>query len=215
MPFPVPTPIFRLVHIRNLEILLTRGGLYAPNHIPNDGLQYHTIHNQEIQDARHSWEIPVSPGGVLHDYIPFYFGCRPPMLLQLKTNRVANYVEGQDPIIYLVSSVQEVIRERCVFVFSDGHGLASFTDWYNSYEELREVDWDMVNARYWADIPDEDMDRQRRKQAEFLIQRFCPWSLIREIAVFNRNIKDQVDSIMNRYPVDMRREVHIRPSWYY
>lgn len=27
----------------------------------------------------------------------------------------------------------------CQFVFSDGHGLAAFTDWYDDLEEL--VDW--------------------------------------------------------------------------
>jgi len=215
MTYPVPTPIYRLVHIENLEILLTGGGLHAPNFVPAENLQYHPIHNAEIQEARHNWKIPIGPGGVMHDYIPFYFGYRPPMLLLLKTNRVQNYSEGQDPIIYLVSSVQDVLRERCEFVFSDGHGLASYTEWYTSLEDLDEVDWEMVNARYWADKPDEDMDRQRRKQAEFLVFRFCPWSLIREIAVLNRYIKDQVDSIMNKYPVPMRRDVHIRPNWYY
>jgi hypothetical protein len=42
---PIPTPIFRLVHVDNLDLLLRRGGLHAPKHTPADGLPYRTIHN--------------------------------------------------------------------------------------------------------------------------------------------------------------------------
>ena len=34
-----------------------------------------------------------------------YFGYLAPMLLQLKTGRVAGYQEGQSPLLYLVSTV--------------------------------------------------------------------------------------------------------------
>lgn len=215
MAVPYPTPIYRIIHIRNLEILLRREGLHAPNNIPNDGLEYYPIHDEEIQAIRHTREVGISPGGVLHDYIPFYFGPRPPMLLKLNSNRVVNYTEGQKPIIYLISSIQDVIAAGLSFVFSDGHGIAIFTEYYNNLEDLKEVDWDMVYAKYWADKPDEDEDRQRRKQAEFLIHQFCPWTIIRGIAVVDRNIKDQVDNILNRYPSPMRREIYIKPEWYY
>jgi hypothetical protein len=50
-----------------------------------------------------------------------------PMMLQLKTGQVAGYNEGQQPLIYLVSSAQVVEAADIRFVFSDGHGLARFT----------------------------------------------------------------------------------------
>src|SRR6516165_9238491 len=103
MPVPDPTPIFRFVHVDNLEIVLRRGGLHAPNHTPNDGLQYKTIHNVEIQEERRQRRVTCGPRGVIHDYIPFYFGYLSPMMLQLKTGKVAGYTEGQEPLIYLVS----------------------------------------------------------------------------------------------------------------
>ncbi|WP_083800169.1 DarT ssDNA thymidine ADP-ribosyltransferase family protein [Desulfobacca acetoxidans] len=46
------------------------------------------------------------------------------------------------------------------------------------------------------------MDRQRRKQAEFLIYRFCPWDLIQEIAVVNVGLRDRVRDIL---PTSSRR----------
>jgi hypothetical protein len=102
---PTPTPIYRIVHIDNLPTLLRRAGLHAPNYRPNDGLPYRTIHNVSIQQVRHTRRIPCGPGGTLHDYVAFYFGYLAPMLLQLKTGRVAGYQEGQSPLLYLVSTV--------------------------------------------------------------------------------------------------------------
>src|SRR6266404_259450 len=168
---PSPTPIFRIVHVDNLATLLRRTGLYSANHTPNDGLPYRTIHNVDIQTERHVRTISCGPGGTLHDYIPFYFGYLSPMLLQLKTGRVAGYDEGQVPLVYLKSTAQAVASAPCGFVFSNGHGIAAFTDWYDDLGRLNEVDWDMVYQRYWRDEVN-DMDRQRRKQAEFLIHQY-------------------------------------------
>lgn len=88
MAIPHPTLILRLTHIDNLSILLQRGGLHAPNTAPTDGLRYKTIHNLEIQAQRRVQCIPCGPGGTIHDYVPFYFGERSPMLYQLHTGWV-------------------------------------------------------------------------------------------------------------------------------
>jgi hypothetical protein len=37
MTIPRPTSIYRLIHIDNLDLVLTRGGMYAPNYHPEDG----------------------------------------------------------------------------------------------------------------------------------------------------------------------------------
>ncbi len=44
MTVPNPTPIFRMVHIDNLETILRRGGMHGTNHVPDDGLLYKPIH---------------------------------------------------------------------------------------------------------------------------------------------------------------------------
>jgi O-acetyl-ADP-ribose deacetylase (regulator of RNase III) len=103
MPAPYPTPIFRLMHIDNLTGILQRGGMYAPNHIPHDGIGYRAIHHQHIQERRTARSVPCGPGGVIHDYVPFYFGSLPPMLLALRDGYVFGYNEGQEPLIYLIN----------------------------------------------------------------------------------------------------------------
>jgi hypothetical protein len=91
------------MHIDNLTGILQRGGMYAPNHIPHDGIGYRAIHHQHIQERRTARSVPCGPGGVIHDYVPFYFGSLPPMLLALRDGYVFGYNEGQEPLIYLIN----------------------------------------------------------------------------------------------------------------
>ena len=213
MPVPIPTPIYRIVHIDNLRTLVERGGLFAPTTQPQDGRPYRVIHNAEIQDVRKKRRIPCGPGGVIHDYVSFYFGPRSPMLLQLHTGQVSGYRETQQPIIYLLSSFQRVLASGARFVFSDGQGIAAYTSWFDDPRYLSRVDWDTVYAKWWSDTL-EDMDRQRRKQAEFLIHGFCPWEMIEQIAVVNRQMKQSVEGILGEV-ASAAPDVVVRSDWYY
>lgn len=214
MPMPVPTPIYRIMHVSNLQTCLTQGALYSPNHMPAGAPPYQTIHNAGIQGARQVKAIQCGPGGTLHDYVPFYFGYLSPMLLQLKTGQVAGYNQGQPPIIYLVSTAEAVAASGAGFIFSDGQGIKAFTSWFDNLSSLSNVDWNMVYQRYWADNIN-DMDRQRRKQAEFLIHQRCEWGLIQEIGVFDSSVQAQVQGVLQGFPATMQRPVNVRPAWYY
>jgi hypothetical protein len=214
MTMPIPTPVYRIIYLANLDTILCRGGMHAPNHVPNDGLHYRTIHNVDIQNERHVRRVPCGPRGTLHDYVPFYFGHLSPMLFQLKTNRVAGYMEGQQPLVYLVSTVQAVTEAGHAFVFSNGHGIAAYTEWFDDVAQLGRVDWDVVYRRYWSDNMN-DMDRQRRKQAEFLVHQFCPWALVQEIGVMNDAAKMRVEAILGSFDASLDRPVNIQDAWYY
>ncbi|MGQ5524231.1 type II toxin-antitoxin system toxin DNA ADP-ribosyl transferase DarT [Chitinimonas sp. PSY-7] len=211
---PNPTGLYRLVHVDNLATLLTRGVLHAPHSTPNDGLTYRSIHNVSVQASRNVRPIPCGPGGTIHDYLPFYFGPLSVMLLNLKTGRVAGYTEGQEPLVYLLTTAQVVEQAGCRFVFSDGHGLAGFTHWYDDLAQLDQVDWNIVGERYWSDKPD-DNDRQRRKQAEFLAWQSLDWSLIRGIVVLNAAMQQRVENILSQFPLRTRPQVAVKPGWYY
>jgi hypothetical protein len=213
-PPPVPTRLYRIVHRSCLRTLLSRGALHAPNTTPDDGLQYRAIHSVSVQANRHIKQIPCGPGGTAHDYVPFYFGPLSVMLLNLKTGRVQGYDEGQQPLVYLVSSIEAVVHAGLRFVFSDGHGLAGFTQWYDHLRMLKAVDWDLVGERYWRDEP-RDNDRQRRKQAEFLVWDHLDWALITEIAVYNDSVRNQVIELLRKFPEQSQPPVVVRRDWYY
>lgn len=206
--------LFRIVHVDNLPTLLRRGGLHAPNATPADGLPYRTIHNTDVQAGRSVRRIPCGPRGTVHDYVPFYFGPLSVMLLNLHTGRVPGYTEGQRPIVYLVSSIARVNAAGRPWVFSDGHGLAALTSWYDDPDRLTEVDWEIVGARYWADRP-EDNDRQRRKQAEFLVWSDLPWSAVAGIGVIDGDAKARVEAALAAHPAGARTPVRVKRDWYY
>lgn len=211
---PIPTPVFRMTHIENLSTLLERGALHASNCSPSDGLPYRTIHNVDIQQVRSAQRLDCGPRGVIHDYVPFYFGPRSPMLLQLHTGRVEGFGETQGRVIYLVSCAQDIAASGASFVFSDGHGIAAYTRWFDDLAHLGEVNWDIVYADYWYDNADH-MDRQRRKQAEFLVYQTCEWRLIAEIGVIDVATKSEVEAIIQGHPHMHQPPVNVHREWYY
>ncbi len=212
MSIPSSVQIFRLIHIDNIEVCLKRGGMNAPHHIPKDGLVYKTIHNIDIQNQRKVRPIPCGNLGTIHDYVSFYFGPRSPMLLQLHTGRVPGYDEGQEHLVYVVSTVDTITSLGLSFVFSDGHGIAAYSEWYDDIADLDKVDWEAVKATYWSDTL-EDPDRQRRKQAEFLVHEFCPWDAVQEIIAYNGEIKQKVLAIMGKHNIST--PVRVSQKWYY
>ena len=155
---------------------------------------------ENIQDRRATTYVPCGRGGVLHDYVPFYFAPRSPMLYTINRGNVENYTQGQATVIHLVSSVENIESEDLSFVFTDGHAVMTFTEFFDDLKYLDDaIDWDVMEARYWKDT-NEDNDRKRRRQAEFLVRNFFPWQLITEIGVINYTIQSQVENILQIKP---------------
>ena len=100
------------------------------------------------------------------------------------------------------------------FVFTNGHGVSKLTDWFTDLGDLDEVDWGIVYERYWRDTLN-DMNREWRKQAEFLIQEICPWSLIQKIVVIDEARKTGVEQILAGFSDDLKRVVTVKRDWYY
>ena len=136
------------------------------------------------------------------------------MLLRLNTGRVQGYDEDQTPIVYLVAEAQDVAASGVGFVFTDGHGVALYTRWFESLDDLDKVDWEAVYAQRWSSTID-DMDRQRRKQAEFLVYQSCDWRLVREIGVVSTVMQARVMGVLGASSPILHRPVNVRPEWYY
>jgi hypothetical protein len=167
-----PTLIYHITPKDNLRGIIAREGLVAQNQIQGQTIDYCNIAHGNIQDRRAQTRVPCGPGGDLHDYVPFYFAPRSPMLYAIHMGNVQDCTASQSDIIYLVTSAQRIESEGLPFVFTDGHGTMALSDYFNDLNELDEVDWRIMKAKYWADTND-DPDRKRRRQAEFLIYQKC------------------------------------------
>ncbi len=208
----MPTPIYHITHINNLTSILNSGGLIANSRLRPEQINYLDIAHESIQDRRARTPVPCGAGGVLHDYVPFYFARRSPMLFTIHKGNVEGYNQGQESVIYLVSTAEAIEAMALAFAFTDGHGIIGYTQFSDDLEDLDMVDWDIMEAKYWNNTAD-DNDRRRRRQAEFLVHRFCPWTLITEIGVINTTIQAQVQRILQN--VKYQPPVRVNPNWYY
>lgn len=207
-----PTSIFHITNIDNLSLILASGILRTIADLKANRVGYTSIAHQSIRDRRSYTQVPCGPGGCLHDYVPFYFGVRSPMLYTISLGNVEGYEQGQESVIYLVSTAQTVSGANIGHVFTDGHGIMEITDFYDDFAHLGEVDWPLMKKKYWNDTVD-DPDRKRRRQAEFFVHGGFPWTLVEAIMVMNNAREAQVQALLQR--AAHKPPVSVQRNWYY
>jgi hypothetical protein len=206
------TAIYHITHIHNLSLILEHGGLLCHASRAELNLSHVNISHQTIQDRRATTRVPLAPYGTLHDYVPFYFAPRSPMLYSIHRGNVEGYTDGQTPILHVVLSAEHIAQKKLPFVFTDGHAIISFSNFYNDLKELNQIDWQVMKSRYWRDTL-EDNDRKRRRSAEFLVHRAVPWELVQEIGVINHQVATAVEQILA--PFASHPLVTVHREWYY
>jgi ssDNA thymidine ADP-ribosyltransferase, DarT len=187
-------------------------GLVANNSLKQQQINYQDIAHGNIQDRRALICVPCAAFGYLHDYIPFYFAPRSPMLYTIHKGNVEGYTEGQNPIVHIVTSAEIIAANNLVFAFTDGHAVIDYSEFYDDLRRLNMIDWGIMQAPYWNNTP-EDGDRKRRRQAEFLVHQFCFWALITEVGVINSTVQSQVEQILQNF--NCQTPVKVYRSWYY
>ncbi len=204
-------PIFHFTHIENLARIVESVQILCKSQLAKAGATYADIALGDVQRRRARTRVPCGAGGVLHDYVPFFFAPRSPMLYYISRN-VHIYPEGQGPLVYLVSSIQAIQEAELPFAFTDGMPIMMLSNFYDDTADLNRVDWNLMRSTWWNDTP-EYPDRQRRREAEFLVHQSCPWELVEEIVVRTEQIRDRVQDILGA--ADHQPLISIRSGWYY
>ena len=205
--------IVHFTHVRNLPGILAAGCLRADNRVDRRSALAVEAADLEIKSSRRAIRIGLAPFGCVADYVPFYFAPRSPMLYKLAKGGVPTYAGGQDPLIYLVSTVGTVTDAGLRWLFSDGNCAATVTQVFDDCGLLDSVvDWQLMAATMWKNTAD-DPDRMRRRMAEFLVYESVPLSCVAEIAVRTQGMKEQVAALLAATTV--RLPVRVRPNWYF
>jgi hypothetical protein len=205
--------LYHITSLENLPAILRSGQLLSKNALDASQSPYTTIAYEQIQERRAQKIVPCGPGGVLHDYVPFYFAPRSPMLYAISKGLVQGYGSGQSSILHLLIKAEDIFAESLDFSFTDGHAIIGYSRFYDRPSDLNEaIDWAIMKEKYWNDT-DEDGDRKRRRQAEFLVHRAVPWPLIRAICVMDEERAGQVHASLHEY--HQQTAVKLRPNWYY
>jgi hypothetical protein len=161
-----------------------------------------------------SLEVKCHPGTKVGDYVPFYFCPRSIMLFLLYKGNHPNldYKGGQSPILHLQASFQNAVTWAGLngrqWAFSDRNAGTVYADFFNNPTQLTEIDWNAVHAQ---DFRKETI--KEGKQAEFLMHKSFPWSLIQNVGVHDARVEAQVQSILQN--AHHKPLVSVEKNWYY
>jgi len=165
--------IFHMTHIDNLPSIL-KYGLQAHGNV----FQKRDISNRDV-NSRRSRREPVY-GKRIHDYVPFYFSPRNPML----------YVQdNKDDIVILTFPASMMYEDG--MIFTDGNASASGTSFYRDLCDLDKLNWRCLNSSYWPDF----RDGKREKMAEVLLPKKVDKSKILGILCKSQNMKYKVTQL--------------------
>lgn len=201
-------PIYHFTDGTNLEAILAARELRAHRSADNTT----DIADPTIKKRRTRITVLCGPGGVVADYVPFYYATRSPMLFSIKSGNVPGVSPDQRRLVYFVSSTEAVVEAGLAYVITNGNASAAFTRSFDDIAYLAEVDWALMAERHWANNAD-DNDRRRRRGAEFLVHGAVPLGLVSGMGVYDAAVKQRVDAILAASGVAL--PVSIRKNWYF
>jgi hypothetical protein len=207
-----------MTHIENFPQIIAEGGLVCDAEAASRKLCKQSIAHAELKERRATRPVEklffgqVAADGVLADYVPFYFTTRSPMLYAIKGGYVQHFKGRQSDVVYLVSSAEAVAASKLIWCFTNGHAVEGVTEFYDDLSDLSKVDWEVIRSWSWKNTL-ADLDRKRRKQAEFLVHKRFPLELVSRIGVFNRAKAELVTKLLEKSA--HRPNVTVEPEWYY
>lgn len=214
--YPNPWPAgevagYHITHLENLPSMIETGAIKCDRRRKAESISNKGIAHEHIKARRDATVVKVAQGGTLSDYTPFYFAPRSPMLYAIHTGYVDGYNGGQREVVHLVVAVAEVAIPH-EFVVTDGHAEQALSSQFGTLDGLDEVDWNIMHTKYWLDT-DEDGDRKRRRQAEFLVHDEVPFNAVRLIGVCDEDPRAEVANMLAG--TGFEPEIRIRKDWYY
>lgn len=223
MAIPNPVRLFHITAIANLPAICAAGALVSKNGGAAAGVAYQNIAHANIQGRRAAKAAPNPPGGTLHDYVPFYFAPRSPMLSAIHSGKVVGCNLRQEDIVHMETTVQGVTASGEEFVFYDRNATLAFSTPYTDLTKLDAVAWDILTeapqldgfCKYFQNRHQDvrHADRMERRQAEFLVRYKVPLLQFTRIGVVNQAKAELVQSVLAAAGVPL--PVVVQPDWYF
>ena len=213
MLVPTNPRIYHIVHVDRLPSIISDGYLWCDTVMDsNQANTGTTIGISDIKRRRRAMMLSSHRGLYVGNCVPFYFCPRSVMLYVISR---ANHPElayrgGQGPIIHLEADLRETVAwadsNEQRWAFTSSNAASNYFDDFSDLANLDKLDWDAIQASQWS-------GRRELKQAEFLVERSFPWSLISRIGVHSREIHDRVLATLQASA--HRPPVQIALDWYY
>lgn len=206
--------LFHFTHRLNLPSVIAYG-LRSDSAVRADGSLAVEVGEDRIKEQRRRRGVPMGPGGVVADYVPFYFAARSPMLYAISRGNVPAYQDGQNPLVYLVTDLDRLQKVGCRFVFTDRNAYYQTATYAEDPAELDQlVDWELMEATMWNNTAAEP-DRMERRMAELLVHESVPFSAVLAVGVRSAAIASASAVAEVLGTLDDPPPVLVRPNWYY
>jgi hypothetical protein len=207
---PEKALIWRITHRQNLLWIL-ENGLHAGNS-PVSSDTWINIGNADLINRRATRAVPLSPGGVLNDYVPFYFTPFSPMMYNIHTGRGGVRQVANDDIVILVSSLYKVAELGLPFLFTDRHAYPPMATYYNKLSKLDAIDWSMLQQRDFQHDPF-NPEKIESYQAEALIYQHMPIQALMGAICYTERARQELQQQAGRLRVALN--IHCKPNWYF
>src|SRR5260370_7074394 len=134
--------------IPNLSGIAKSKMLHANAVLQKKKIRHANIAYQGAQGKRATKLVAKPPGGVIHDYVPFYFAPRSPMLGAINLGKVEGCTYHQQDIVHFATTVEAGVEAGLTFVFYDYNATLHFP---NSYSDLKYLD--NINCHLFSQAP--------------------------------------------------------------
>ncbi|OBT29324.1 hypothetical protein A9263_04505 [Vibrio cyclitrophicus] len=178
---------YHFTSVNNLQSIIS-DGLLCTNLKIKHGIVHEDIANNDIQKRRSKMEVTCGPRGVVHDYVPFYFAKRTPMLLNIVKSKNIDQID----IVYFAIPIEKITNENVVF--SDASANTEIPpNFYKNSKHLGKLNWETIDSWAWSYRDDEE---RHQKMAEMLVQSKVDITDIAHIVVWNNNFKNHVKDVL-------------------
>jgi hypothetical protein len=201
--------IFRITHRDNVPWILDNG-MHASGGEVRDP-NWKNIGNLDLIDKRSRRSVPVSPGGCLSDYVPFYFTPYSIMMFNVITGYNVKMVP-RDEIVIFVSSLPHVVKKGLEVVFTNQHAYPPMADYYCDLALLSEIDWSILDRHDFKNDPD-DPGKKERYQAEALIWKHVPLDALQGVCCYTKAVEEWIHAEIERRGLAFNAAV--QPDWYF
>ena len=212
MPRPVPTPIMHFTHVTNLPGIIANG-LVSDRTAQHAGLTQVDVGEPSIKAERRRRVVDIAPGGVVGDYVPFYFAPRSPMMYSIFRGNVATYQGGCDRLVYLVTTLERLSATGLTWVVSDRNAVLAYAEFRDQGDQaLAHVDWGLMRATWWNNTAGSP-DRKERRMAECLVHERVPWGTFQQIITSSEASAIEVRAMLAA--AGQVTPTTVRPGWYF
>lgn len=187
--------------------------MYVRNH-PSFDPNYVNIGNSEIIDYRKEFPVKIAGYGNIGDYVPFYFGRQSIMLYNILTGENGIAKHAPTDIVYLCGIIDDLAKSCPRFFFTDGQANKKLTSHFNNLNDLDKVDWATVDGSDFRKS-EEDPDKIRRYQAEFLAHQYVPITCINKIVVYNKQKGMNVKQLLKDNNLNIPVKIAMKNNYYF